>query len=156
MRVLGVDPGTRKTGYGVLEGGRGSVRAIAHGVIRMNPKRPLADRLEEVHDTLNAIIDEHSPNALAVEDVFYAKFANAAIKLAHMRGVVLLVAARRGLGLAEYPPALVKRTVAGRGAAEKEQITRLMTHLLRLEEAPAEDAADALAVALTHLRAVGR
>ena len=153
MRVLGVDPGTRKTGWGLATRRRSKLVAIDCGVIRPPAKAPLADRLEIVFDALAALIEEHAPEVLAVEDVFYARHANAAIKLGHVRGVVLLLCAQRGLALAEYPPALVKRTVAGRGAADKAQVARIVTAMLDLERTPAEDAADALAVAITHLAA---
>ncbi|MFK7988410.1 MAG: crossover junction endodeoxyribonuclease RuvC [Sandaracinaceae bacterium] len=153
MKVLGIDPGTRKTGWGVATRRRSKLVALAHGVIRPPAKAPLADRLELIYDGLEAAIEAHQPDVVAVEDVFFAKFANAAIKLGHVRGVVLLLVAKRGLGLAEYPPALVKRTVAGRGAADKDQMTRIVTAMLGLDEAPKEDAADALAVAVTHLAA---
>lgn len=132
---------------------RGRLRGVAGGVIRLAPEDPLADRLEVVYDTLEALIEEHRPKALAVEDVFYAKYANAAIKLGHVRGVVLLLAAKRGLILAEYPPALVKRTVAGRGAADKTQLGRIVGARLGLDGELPEDATDALAVAITHLEA---
>ena len=151
MRVLGVDPGSRRTGWGVAERRRGGLRCVAAGVVRLAPKAPLADRLELVYDSLAALIDAHGPDAVAVEDVFYAKYANAAIKLGHVRGVVLLLAAQRGLALAEYPPALVKRTVAGRGAADKDQIARLIGAMLGIEADLEVDATDALAVAITHL-----
>lgn len=153
MRVLGIDPGTRKTGWGVAQRARGELSAVAAGVIRLDPTDPLADRLEIVYDRLDALIEEHRPDAVAVEDVFYAKHASAAIKLGHVRGVVLLLVAKRQLPLAEYPPALVKRTVAGRGAAEKGQIARVVGAMLNLRELPAEDATDALAIALTYLSA---
>lgn len=153
MRVLGVDPGTRVTGWGVAERRRGKLVGVAAGVVRPKPKSPLADRLEVIYDGLEALIEEHRPHALAVEDVFYAKYPNAAIKLGHVRGAVLLLAAKRGLHLAEYPPALVKRTVAGRGAAEKEQVARVVAAMLGFHEKLAVDATDALAVAITHLQA---
>jgi len=125
-------------------------------VIRLDPKAPLADRLETLYDRLAALVDEHQPAVLAVEDVFYAKYPNAAIKLGHVRGVVLLLAAQRGLELAQYAPALVKRTVAGRGAADKAQVGRLVGKMLGLEETLGADATDALAVAITHLSAAPR
>lgn len=153
MKVLGIDPGTRKTGWGIATRRRSKLVAVDHGVVRPPQKAPLADRLELIYDGLEAVIEAHRPDVVAVEDVFFAKFANAAIKLGHVRGVVLLLVAKRGLGLAEYPPALVKRTVAGRGAADKDQMTRIVTAMLGLDEAPKEDAADALAVAVTHLAA---
>lgn len=153
MRVLGIDPGTRRTGWGVAERRRTKLVGVAAGVIRLREKDPLADRLEIVFDRLDALLDEHRPDVVAVEDVFYAKHANAAIKLGHVRGVVLLLVAKRQLPLAEYPPALVKRTVAGRGAADKKQIARVVGAMLGLSELPAEDATDALAIAITHLAA---
>ncbi|MCZ7686060.1 MAG: crossover junction endodeoxyribonuclease RuvC [Sandaracinaceae bacterium] len=153
MRVLGIDPGTRRTGWGVAERQRTKLVGVAAGVIRLREKDPLADRLEIVFDRLDALVEEHRPDVIAVEDVFYAKHANAAIKLGHVRGVVLLLVAKRQLPLAEYPPALVKRTVAGRGAADKKQIGRVVGAMLGLEELPAEDATDALAIAITHLAA---
>ncbi|MCB9593686.1 MAG: crossover junction endodeoxyribonuclease RuvC [Sandaracinaceae bacterium] len=152
-RVLGVDPGTRRTGWGVVERTRGGLRGVGAGVIKLDEKAPLADRLEIVYDRLDALITEHQPHAVAVEDVFFAKYPNAAIKLGHVRGVVLLLVARRGLGLGEYPPALVKRTVAGRGAADKKQLGRLVSAMLHLDQALGADATDALAIAITHLSA---
>lgn len=153
MKVLGIDPGTRRTGWGVVERRRGKLVGIAAGVIRLREKDPLADRLEVVFDAIGALVDEHRPSVLAVEDVFYAKHASAAIKLGHVRGVVLLLAAKRGLSLAEYAPALVKRTVAGRGAADKRQVARVVAAMLGLHEELEIDATDALAVAITHLAA---
>lgn len=155
IRVLGVDPGSRLTGWGVVEADRRRrMSSVGAGVIKLNPKAPLADRLEIIYDSLEGLIEEHRPNAVAVEDVFYAKYANAAIKLGHVRGVVLLLVAKRGLPLGEYPPALVKRTVAGRGAADKEQLGRLVSTMLGVEEKLGVDATDALAVAITHLSAM--
>ncbi len=150
-RVLGVDPGSRRTGWGVVERRRGGMRCVAAGTVRLNAKAPLADRLETIYDALEALVDEHRPDVIAVEDVFFAKYANAAIKLGHVRGVVLLLVAKRALGLAEYPPALVKRTVVGRGAADKDQVSRVVGAMLGLTETPGEDATDALAIAITHL-----
>ncbi|MGE0788442.1 MAG: crossover junction endodeoxyribonuclease RuvC [Sandaracinaceae bacterium] len=155
MRVLGIDPGTRRTGWGVAERTGVQLRCVDAGVIALDAKAPLADRLETVFDALDALVTEHRPEAIAVEDVFYAKYANAAIKLGHVRGVVLLLAAKRSLRLAEYPPALVKRTVAGRGAADKEQVSKLICVMLGIEAGLGVDATDALAVAVTHLRQLG-
>lgn len=154
MRVLGVDPGTRRTGWGVVGRKRSSLTGIAAGVITLSERAPLADRLEIVFDRLDALVEEHRPDAIAVEDVFFAKYASAAIKLGHVRGVVLLLAAKKNLPLAEYPPAQVKRAIAGRGAADKEQVARLVGARLGWTELPAIDATDALAVAITHLHAL--
>ncbi|MFW2390665.1 MAG: crossover junction endodeoxyribonuclease RuvC [Polyangiales bacterium] len=153
MRVLGIDPGSRRTGWGVvqLEGTR--LVHIGSGTISAPEKLPLAQRLHLIHLGLEEAVGQHAPETIAVEEIFFAKYANAAIKLGHARGVALLVAAQSGLELHEYPPAVVKRTVVGRGAADKVQVGRLVTALLGLKAPPEEDAADALAVAITHIQA---
>lgn len=153
MRVLGIDPGSRRTGWGVvqLEGTR--LRHVAAGTILLSDKHPLPERLRTIHEELGAIVASHRPDAVAVEEIFFAKYANAALKLGHARGIALLVAAESGLGLHEYPPAIVKRTIVGRGGADKVQVGRLVTALLGLGTPPEEDAADALAVAITHIQA---
>jgi crossover junction endodeoxyribonuclease RuvC len=153
MRVLGIDPGSRRTGWGVvqLEGTR--LRPVGAGTIAIAEKLPLPRRLHLIHQGLQQVIAEHQPEAVAVEEIFFAKYANAALKLGHARGVALLVAAESELEVHEYPPAVVKRTVVGRGAADKTQVGRLVMALLGLKESPEEDAADALAVAITHIQA---
>ena len=123
---------------------------IAAGVLRLPAGQALELRLETVHRALGEAIEAYTPTVMAVEDIFYAEFPAAAIKLGHVRGVVLLVGAQRGLEVASYAPALVKRTLAGRGAAEKTQVARLVTATLGLRTVPPADAADALAVAITH------
>jgi len=153
MRVLGIDPGGRRTGWGVvqLEGTR--LRYIGAGTVAVPEKLPLPKRLQIIHQALGQVVREHQPGAVAVEEIFFAKYANAALKLGHARGVALLVAAESELEVHEYPPAIVKRTVVGRGAADKVQVGRLVTALLGLKTPPEEDAADALAVAITHIQA---
>ena len=153
VRVLGIDPGTRLTGWGVVEASGPRFRACAAGVIRAGDKRPLPERLAKIEAGMVELIATHQPAVVAVEDIFFAKHANAALKLGHARGVVLLVAEKAGLPLHEYPPALVKRTVAGRGAASKEQVAQLVGALLGLQVLPSVDATDALAIAVTHLHA---
>jgi crossover junction endodeoxyribonuclease RuvC len=152
-RVLGIDPGTIRTGWGVVEPAGPRARLVATGVIHANEKKPLAERLKIIHDGLRAVIGEHTPGAVAVEDIFFAKFPNAALKLGHARGVALFVAADSELEVFAYPPALVKRSVAGKGRAEKEQVALLVGAMLGIRELPTVDATDALAVALTHLQA---
>jgi len=151
MRVLGVDPGTRKAGWGVVEQDGMRARGIAAGVVEMDGDAPLEARLLVLHRALTDVIAEFAPHAVAVEDVFYAKHANAALKLGHARGVVLLTAAQAGLVVSAYPPAVVKRAIGGRGQAEKEQVARIVGAMLQLRTLPPIDATDALAVALTHL-----
>jgi len=153
MRVLGIDPGSRRTGWGVvqLEGTR--FRYIGAGTIAVPEKLPLAKRLRIIHEELGRVVSTHRPEVVAVEEIFFAKYPNAALKLGHARGVALLVAAEAELEVHEYPPAIVKRTVVGRGGADKAQMSRLITAILTLEAPPGEDAADALAVAITHAQA---
>ena len=152
MLALGIDPGTRHLGWGVvrLEGNR--LRHIAHGVISTNPKLSFAERLQQIDEALATVIEEHQPEVGSVETLFFHKDAQAAAKLGHARGVVLLNLARAGLRVAEYAPARVKRTITGQGQADKRQVARMIRALLGLEAPPRSDAADALALAVTHLR----
>jgi crossover junction endodeoxyribonuclease RuvC len=151
VRVLGLDPGTVRTGWGLVERRGGRLLAHGAGTIRVPDRLPLHERLRGIHDGLVEVLEERQPDAVAVEDIFYAKYANAALKLGHVRGVALLVAARAELPVFAYPPSLVKKTVVGRGRADKAQIARIVGAILRLPELPGPDATDALAVAITHL-----
>ncbi len=153
IRVIGVDPGTRHLGWGVLTRTGTKIEHVAHGVIDTDLDGSLADRLVEIDTELERVIREHAPDVGAVETIFFSKNANSAAKLGHARGVILLRLARAGMPIHEYSPALVKRSVAGRGAADKKQVAMVMTAILRLPAPPRSDAADALAVALTHLHA---
>lgn len=153
MRVLGIDPGSRRTGWGVVELEGTRLRQIAAGTIAVPEKLALAQRLRMIHAELEHVIAAHTPAEAAVEEIFFAKYPNAALKLGHARGVALLVAAQSDIPVHEYPPAVVKRTVVGRGAADKVQVGRLVSALLGLKTPPEEDAADALAVAITHIQA---
>ena len=151
MRVLGIDPGTRHLGWGMLESVGTRITHLAHGVIDVDESGTLAERLVEIDTALEVVIVEHRPEVGAVEGLFFAKDAQSAAKLGHARGVVLLRLARAGLPIREYSPALVKRTVVGKGAADKRQVAMVVTSILRLPSPPRSDAADALAIALTHL-----
>ena len=155
MKVLGIDPGTAVTGYGVVETGNGRsgpARLVECGVIRLAARTPLPRRLHELHDGITALIERHRPDALALENAFYHRNVRTTLVLGHARGVVLLAAQQAGLPIAEYPPATVKKTVAGAGAAPKAQIAATVARLLRLRQAPRPaDAADGVAVALTHV-----
>jgi crossover junction endodeoxyribonuclease RuvC len=153
MRVLGIDPGTRKTGWGIVEKRGTRLRAVASGVICVDGRRPLPERLRIIHRDLSTVFTTYAPGAVALEDMFFAKYANAAMKLGHARGVAMLAGAQFDLVVSEYPPALVKRTVAGKGNASKQQVGRLVGAILGLSDLPGEDATDALAVAITHLQA---
>ena len=151
LRVLGIDPGTRHLGWGVLDRVGGSIRHVAHGVIDTEASASIAERLVVIDDALTLLVAEHAPNAASVEALFFAKDAQAASKLGHARGVILLRLIRAGVAIHEYPPARVKRAVAGSGQATKEQVQRTMMQLLSLTVAPRLDASDALANAFAHL-----
>lgn len=151
LRVLGIDPGTRHLGWGVVERVGSRVTHVAHGVVDTDEKAPLCDRLIEIDDALQVVLAEHAPTAAAVEGIFFAKDASAAAKLGHARGVVLVRLARAGLTAAEYAPAKVKRAVLGSGLATKAQVAQIVMGILRLPSLPRVDAADALAIALAHL-----
>jgi len=150
--VLGVDPGTAATGYGVVERPEeGPYRLIECGVIRPPARASLARRLAVIHEEIAALIARHRPAALAVESVFVSRNARSALVLGHARGVILLAGAQAGLDVAEYAPRQVKAAVVGTGSATKPQVGLMVTKLLRLKHAPEPaDAADGVAVALTH------
>jgi crossover junction endodeoxyribonuclease RuvC len=151
--VLGLDPGTRHFGWGVVARENGTrLRHVAHGIIHTDTDAPIAERLVEIERELDGVLGRYRPTAASVEAIFFAKDAQAAAKLGHARGVALLVCARASLPIAEYPPARVKRTVTGAGRADKGQVARMIRALLGLAEVPAADAADALAIAVTHLQ----
>lgn len=153
MIVLGLDPGTRHFGWGVVEKRGSRLSHVAHGVIDTDTTGVIAERLVEIEAALVEVVRMHAPNAAAVESLFFARDAQAAAKLGHARGVALLVCARELLPIAEYPPARVKLTIAGNGRAEKPQVASMVRVLLGLRDVPQADAADALAVSLTHLQA---
>lgn len=156
--MLGVDPGTTATGYGVVERpDAGPHRLVECGVIRLPAGDPLERRLAAIHDALTDLIARHRPDVMAVEDVFVAKNPRGALVLGHARGVILLAAAQAGLAVTSYSPAVIKKAVVGAGAATKEQVQRMIAQLLRLKTAPSpSDAADGVAVALTHCLRAGR
>jgi len=153
MRVLGIDCGTECTGYGVVElCADGTLLCRTFGAIRLSPRQPMAGRLAAISSRLGAIIAEHQPDNVAIEDVFYAVNAKSAIKLGQVRGVAMLAASSVGLAVAEYAPLAIKSAVVGYGRAEKHQVQQMVMRLLRLEHAPEPaDAADALAIAICHL-----
>ena len=151
MRVLGIDCGSERTGYGVIESDGSEHRLLAAGVIRTSPKTPFEKRLLEIACGLRRLIGQHLPEAAAVEEVFYSANVKTALKLAHVRGIALLAIAEAGLELAEYSPLEVKTSVVGYGRAEKCQVQLMVRSLLQLPEViESEDACDALAVAICH------
>ncbi|MCI0572911.1 MAG: crossover junction endodeoxyribonuclease RuvC [Myxococcaceae bacterium] len=153
MRILGIDPGSRFMGYGVVEGRRGRASHVGHGVIRVDPQAPLERRLGELHATLGQVLALYRPEAVAVEGVFTFKNARSALILGHARGVALLAATQAGLPVHEYAPARVKRSVGAGGAGGKGAVARMVALLLEMPQLLEEraDASDALAIALCHL-----
>jgi len=151
--VLGLDPGSRHFGWGVVRRAGTRLVHVAHGVIHPATDGAFAERLVAIEVELVRVLELYAPTHASVEGLFFGKDAGAAAKLGHARGVALLVCARAGLAVAEYPPARVKRTVAGSGRAEKTQVANMVRVLLGLRDLPLPDAADALAVAVTHLQA---
>ena len=152
MRCLGIDPGTLRLGWGVIDLKGTALVHVAHGVIRMKDGAPLGERLVVLEKALVQIVADHEPVVSSIESIFFAKDASATAKLGHARGVAMLVCVRAGMEMYEYPPSRVKRTVAGHGRADKAQVARMMMAYLRLLAEPPADAADALAVAATHLQ----
>jgi crossover junction endodeoxyribonuclease RuvC len=151
MRVLGLDPGLRITGWGIVESDGLHLRHVANGRIVSDDARPLAERLVQLHDGLTAVIESYNPDAAAVEETFVNKNASSTLKLGVARGVVLLVPARAGLPVAEYAANAVKKSVVGVGHAAKEQIQMMVQRLLPGVALAGADAADALAVAICHV-----
>jgi crossover junction endodeoxyribonuclease RuvC len=177
MIVLGIDPGTAVTGFGIVTDeqmgeaprttrsaqlSQGPLRLVECGVIRTRAREPLAVRLQDIHAGVQELIARHRPDVLAVEGAFYARNVRTTLALGHARGVVLLAGVEAGLPIREYPPAEIKKAVVGTGAATKEQVQYMIMRLLRLKTAPQpSDAADGVATALTcmlgaHLEPGGR
>jgi crossover junction endodeoxyribonuclease RuvC len=147
--VLGIDPGTASLGYGIVEREGADLRAIDHGVVTTTPDRPMPDRLLALHDALEAIVDRHRPTVVGVERLFFSTNVQTALAVGQARGVVLLVAARHGVAVREATPNEVKTAVAGYGAADKEQVGRMVALVLGMAAPPVpDDAADALAIAV--------
>ena len=152
MRVLGIDPGSRFMGYGVVEERQGRLTHVGHGVIQTDASAPLELRLREIFDGLRAAVQLYQPDAVAVEGVFHHRNARSALVLGHARGVALLVAAQTGLSVHEYPPAKVKKAVGAGGADGKDAVARMVGTFLKVQvEKVRADATDALAVAICHL-----
>lgn len=150
MIILGIDPGTRTTGYGLIRKNADRTEHIDNGLILPDSKAPFPAKLREIFDKITSLIAEYKPQEMALEDVFVAKNVKSTLKLGHARGVVMLAATRAALPVFEYSPAEVKRAVSGFGRAGKEQIQKMVLFHLKLKETAAEDASDALAVALCH------
>lgn len=148
--ILGIDPGSRKTGYGLVQRAGSKTRYLASGVIRISTELALPERLKEIFTAVSEIIAQYHPDEMAVEQIFMAKSAGSALKLGQARGAAIVAGASRDLAIFEYEARKVKQSVVGNGAADKVQVQHMVKTLLQLPRAPQEDAADALAVALCH------
>ena len=154
MIVLGIDPGTAALGYGIVESSRGRLREVDHGCLVTSPDTALPERLLAIHALVDELIALHSPRIVAIERLFFSKNVQTAFAVGQARGVVLLAAAQHRVPVVEATPNEVKSAIAGYGAADKEQVQRMVQSLLGLADRPhPPDAADALGLAITHLAA---
>jgi crossover junction endodeoxyribonuclease RuvC len=152
MLVLGIDPGSETTGWGVVDGDARRYKLVDFGTVKVPAGDSFASRLLKISDGVDAVIKRFRPDACSVEQAFYAVNVQTAIKLGQVRGVILVAAERAGVEIAEYAPRLIKQTVVGYGGAEKQQVQEMVRVLLAMKEIPQpHDAADALAIAITHL-----
>lgn len=150
-RILGLDPGTATTGYGIIDVVEGEPHFVTCGVIRTSARLEMAARLKKIYDELGELLEEFRPDAAAIEEVFFGRNITTAISVGQARGVLILALANAGIPVAEYSPPKIKDAVTGYGKAEKHQVQLMVRNLLELEETPRpDDAADGLAVALTH------
>jgi len=150
-RILGIDPGSRKTGFGIVETDGNSMHYMTSGVIKLPVNEPLAARLKVLAQSLDQIISEYQPTLAAIEQVFMAKSADSALKLGQARGAAMVVCALADLEVHEYATRQIKQAVVGTGSASKAQVQHMITRLLKLPSTPQEDASDALAAALCHI-----
>ena len=152
MLVLGIDPGTAITGYGLVKGEGDDLTLVAYGAITTSSDWPLPERLQRIYEELTALIEDQQPTAVAVEELFFSKNVRTALSVVQARGVALLSAANAGLPIHEYTPLQVKQAIAGYGRATKDQVQRMVKMLLALDCVPQpDDAADAIAVAICHI-----
>ncbi len=149
-RIIGIDPGSNVTGWGIIDVDGSRLKHVAHGQVRTHASTPLEERLVEIFDAVVSVIADHSPAHAAVELPFVSENPQTAIVLGHARGVALLAISQAGMSVTSYPPATVKQAVVGTGRADKNQIQTMVKTLLNLREKPPADAADALAVAICH------
>jgi crossover junction endodeoxyribonuclease RuvC len=153
MRVLAIDPSLRSTGYALLEKVNGKVRSLEYGIIRNRPEVPASTCLVAIRDRLAELIQRHEPDCGAIESTIYVQSYKTAITLGAVRGAAIVALAERGVPIFEYAPRRVKQAVVGKGAAAKQQVGFMIRALLGLTENPPPDAADALAIGLTHFQA---
>jgi crossover junction endodeoxyribonuclease RuvC len=150
VRILGIDPGTARFGFGVIDADDGYV-AVEYGTIETSATDSMAERLLQLYDRIHALIGEHQPATVAIEQLFFSRNVTTAIAVGQARGVAMLAAAQAGLTVTEYTPAEIKQAISGYGNADKQQVQAMVKILLSLDEIPhPDDAADALAIALCH------
>lgn len=149
-RIIGIDPGSRITGYGVIDADRGRLQFVACGVIKTTAKYPFPHRLNEIFEGINEVVQLHGPAVAAIEEVFLATNPRSALKLGHSRGAAVVAVMQNGLAVFDYSARAVKQAVVGYGQADKGQVQHMVRVLLGLSGAPSVDAADALAVAICH------
>jgi len=149
--ILGIDPGSRVTGYGIIKATGERREYVASGCIRTTDKTTLPEKLDEIFSGVSQIIDEYIPDELAIEKIFVGRSAESALKLGHARGVAIVAAVNKGVPIYEYEARKVKQAVVGTGAASKEQVQHMVQMLLKLPGKPQSDAADALAIAICHI-----
>jgi crossover junction endodeoxyribonuclease RuvC len=154
MRILSVDPSLRGTGFAILEETGSKIRCLEYSVVKNPPSLSQEGCLIAIHEAIKGAVERHAPTALAIESVIFVQSYPTAIILGAARGVAVLAAAQKGLSIHEYPPKRVKQAVVGKGAAAKEQVAFMIRALLGLTETPPSDAADAIAIGLTHLRTI--
>lgn len=154
MRVLGLDPGSRRTGYGVVEGAGNAFGCLAHGAIAPGARLGLPERLEAIAARVDELITRFTPDAVSIEEAFYHESVRSTLVLGHVRGALMLTAVRRGVAVAEYTPREIKLSVAGQGGATKEQVQFMVRRLLKISGELKPDDADALAASLCHLHRV--
>lgn len=151
MKVIGIDPGSRVCGYGILEAQNGEVTYLISGCITPNPALPFSQRLKVIYDGLLKVIDQHTPDVMSIEDIFFAKNAKSAIKLGQAKGVALLAGSNSGISVHEYAPTKVKLALTGRGRANKAEVQNMLSKLLGVTTWESQDASDAVAIALCHI-----
>jgi crossover junction endodeoxyribonuclease RuvC len=151
LRVLGIDPGSRITGYGIIEKRKSGLVEIERGEIKPLKQESLSFCLVTIYEQLLEVVDRSSPDAISIEDIFYGKNIKSLIRQGHVRGVAVLAGARRRIPVFEYTPLEIKLAVVGYGRAEKAQVQKMVKAILKLPEEPSADAADALAVAICHI-----
>ena len=153
MRILGIDPGSRCTGWGLVQRNHNHHQYLTSGSLRLDPRKPLQERLLALAEGIDALLEQHRPDHCAIEQIFTARNARSALVLGHARGVILLEIQRHGVALHEYAPTQVKQAVTGVGRASKNQVNHMVGVLLGKKQRFQEDEADALAIALTHAAA---